>query len=202
MKPKFILIVGKTCTGKDTLTKQIIDTFPTSIAELKNCTTRPKRFENEDTYNFLTHEEFAKRFFNDEFIEAQEYNGWFYGTLKESVRTDKINLITLSIERINLFYDYLKSTDNLDNTLVVKLIADEPTRIRRYIYRLFKNNQIEMKDFKEFIRRFETEEHDYIVNELEDYPNILELVSGREQGNYIENYNKLLNTISNFIKEE
>lgn len=201
MKPKFILIVGKTCTGKDTLIRQIIDAFPVEVAELKNCTTRPKRNENEDTYNFLTHEDFTKKFFDNEFIEAQEYNGWFYGTLKADVRTDKINLISLSIERINLFYDYLKENNNLDNTLVIFLTADEQVRIRRYIYRLLQDNQTQLKDFKEFIRRFETEEHDYIVNELEDYPNVIEVNTGDPSKDYYNKYNNLLKSLSEFTKK-
>ena len=74
METKFIIVVGKTCTGKDTLVRNLKNIFPLSIVELKNCTTRPKRTQNEDTYIFLSHEEFTKKFFNDEFIEAKDYN--------------------------------------------------------------------------------------------------------------------------------
>ena len=85
--------------------------------------------------------------------------------------------------------------------LVIFLTADEQVRIRRYIYRLLQDNQTQLKDFKEFIRRFETEEHDYIVNELEDYPNVIEVNTGDLSKDYYNNYNDLLKSLSEFTKK-
>ena len=200
MKTKFIIVVGKTCTGKDTLVREIKNMFTTSIIEMKNCTTRPKRTDKEDTYIFLTHEEFTKKFFNDEFIEVKDYNNWFYGTLKSEIVEGKTNLTSLAIERVNLFYDYLKSTNQLHNSLVIFLDTNEKTRIRRYVNRLLKDDQVEIKHFKELVRRFETEEKDYIMNELEDFPNVISLDTSALD--YQEKYSNLIKPISNFTRED
>ena len=199
METKFIIVVGKTCTGKDTLVKNLKNIFPLSIVELKNCTTRPKRTQNEDTYIFLSHEEFTKKFFNDEFIEVKDYNNWFYGTLKSEVVEGKINLTSLAIERVNLFYDYLKATNQLENTLIIFLDSSKKVRLNRYVNRLIMDEQIELKHFKEMVRRFETEEKDYIMNELEDFPNVVFLDTSKED--YQEKYNKLVKEICKLQEE-
>ena len=199
METKFIIVVGKTCTGKDTLVRNLKNIFPLSIVELKNCTTRPKRTQNEDTYIFLTHEEFTKKFFNDEFIEVKDYNNWFYGTLKSEIVKGKINLTSLAIERVNLFYDYLKATNQLENTLIIFLDSSEKVRLNRYVNRLIMDEQIELKHFKEMVRRFETEEKDYIMNELEDFPNVVFLDTSKED--YQEKYNKLIKEICKLQEE-
>ena len=65
--------------------KKILKTFQTNCIPLKNCTTRPKRTENENTYTFLKKEEMLKALFDGSLIECQEYNGWYYGILESSI---------------------------------------------------------------------------------------------------------------------
>ena len=111
----------------------------------------------------------------------------------------KINLTSLAIERVNLFYDYLKATNQLENTLIIFLDSSEKVRLNRYVNRLIMDEQIELKHFKEMVRRFETEEKDYIMNELEDFPNVLFLDTSKQD--YQEKYNKLVQEISKLQEE-
>ena len=99
-----------------------------------------------------------------------------------------------------MFYDYLKSTNQLHNSLVIFLDTNEKTRIRRYVNRLLKDDQVEIKHFKELVRRFETEEKDYIMNELEDFPNVISLDTSALD--YQEKYGNLIKTIFNFTRED
>lgn len=191
MDTKFIFIVGKTCTGKDTLMKKILKTFQTNCIPLKNCTTRPKRTENENTYTFLSREEMLKALFDGSLIECQEYNGWYYGILESSIKENYANISVLSIERANLWYDYLKANKLLSNSLIIFIEEPEKTRLFRYVNRLINDNQFDIPSLKEMIRRFETEEKDYLTP-LEDFPNVLNISSH-------DYYSDIANKINKFI---
>lgn len=180
MDTKFIIIVGKTCTGKDTFVKELCR-LNENIIELKNCTTRPKRNENENTYNFISPREMFKKLMNDELIECQEYNEWFYGTEKKAINESKINVVSLSIERANLYYDYLKEKNLLNNTLVIFMFASEQERVNRYIKRLIKDDKMDLENLSELVRRFKTEEKDYKMNVLEDFPNKIYFNTDKEK---------------------
>lgn len=180
MDTKFIIIVGKTCTGKDTFVKELCR-LSEDIIELKNCTTRPKRNENENTYNFISPREMFKKLMNDELIECQEYNEWFYGTEKKAINEGKINVVSLAIERANLYYDYLKEKNLLNNTLVIFMFASEQERVNRYIKRLIKDDKMNLENLSELVRRFKTEEKDYKMNVLEDFPNKIYFNTDKEK---------------------
>ena len=192
---KFILMVGKSCTGKDTLTTFIKSRF--NVHEMKNTTTRPKRGEDDNGYYFLSHEEFTKEFFADEFIECKEYGEWFYGIKRKEVREDEVNYAVLSVERANLFYDYLQETKKLDNTLVIFLTAPEEVRVKRYINRLTETDTLNLKNLSELVRRFETENYDYRMTTIEDFKNIIYIDSSKEDAK-----DKIENIIEIFIKGE
>ena len=198
MDTKFIIIVGKTCTGKDTFVKELCR-LNENIVELKNCTTRPKRNENEDTYNFITPREMFKMLINDELIECQEYNDWFYGTEKKAINEGKINVVSLAIERANLYYDYLKEKNLLNNTLVVFMFASEQERVNRYIKRLMKDNKMNLENLSELVRRFKTEEKDYKMNALEDFPNKIYFNTDKEK--YKADKEKVISKVKEMIGE-
>lgn len=196
---KLIILVGKSCSGKDTFTKYLMDNY-SMLHLMKNYTTRPKRNLNEDEYNFVSHEDLIKKLFNDELIECKEYNNWFYATAKSELIKDKINIISLSIERANYFYDYLKENNMLNNTLLIYMYAPEEERIERYINRIKHDEKIiSLKNLEEIVRRFKTEKEDYKKETLEDFPNIIyyntssKICCNKEK-------DKILTSINNFIK--
>ncbi len=198
MDTKFIIIVGKTCTGKDTFVKELCR-LNEDIIELKNCTTRPKRNENENTYNFISPREMFKKLMNDELIECQEYNEWFYGTEKKAINEGKINVVSLAIERANLYYDYLKEKNLLNNTLVIFMFASEQERVNRYIKRLMKDDKMNLENLSELVRRFKTEEKDYKMNVLEDFPNKIYFNTDKEK--YKTDKENVLSKVKEMIGE-
>ncbi len=87
-KGKALIFSAPSGSGKTTIVKHLLDTFPEISFSISACT-RDRRGRNEDNgkdYYFITPEEFKKKIDNDEFIEWEEvYPGNFYGTLKSEI---------------------------------------------------------------------------------------------------------------------
>jgi guanylate kinase len=86
---KKILLIGKSCSGKSTLTKLLSD-FGLSTAV--STTSRPQR-DYEKTgvdYHFVSGDVFKKMLNDSEkFIEIDKYNEWYYGmTVEEFIKSD------------------------------------------------------------------------------------------------------------------
>ena len=75
-KIKVIALFGKSASGKDSIQKWIIKSFPSATHSIISCTTRPKRDYEEDKkdYFFLTNEEFANKVLDGSMLEATEFN--------------------------------------------------------------------------------------------------------------------------------
>jgi len=85
---KALIFSAPSGSGKTTIVKHLLDTFPEISFSISACT-RDRRGRNEDNgkdYYFMTPEEFKKKIDNNEFIEWEEvYPGNFYGTLKSEI---------------------------------------------------------------------------------------------------------------------
>jgi len=86
MKGKFILVVGPSGSGKDTLIAHIRPLFP-ELAYAKSTVTRAMRpgEENGKTYNFISRKAFESHIQGNDFLEWAEYSGNYYGTMKSEV---------------------------------------------------------------------------------------------------------------------
>ncbi|MEE3344208.1 MAG: guanylate kinase [Bacilli bacterium] len=90
-KGNLIVVSGPSGAGKGTIIsklKEINDNFWLSIS----MTSRPIRGNDipDETYFFVTKEEFENRIKNGVFLEYAEYNGNYYGTPKDKI-LDKLN---------------------------------------------------------------------------------------------------------------
>ena len=84
-----VILSGSSGSGKTTVIQKIIDLKP-EIQLMKTCTTRDKRNKNDDTYIFLSLEEFNQKIQNGEFFEFQQvHKGLLHGTLKSSLERVK-----------------------------------------------------------------------------------------------------------------
>lgn len=150
-----IALMGKAGSGKDTIMRALLKqpAFK-DAAPIISCTTRPKREHEKDgvDYHFLSREDFAKKVLENKFLEVAEFNDWFYGTLKEDLKTDKINISVLNPEGI-------------ENILLHKDIdlkvyyVDVPGRIR--ICRQLMREQ--NPDIPEIFRRYVTDDEDFFL---------------------------------------
>ena len=97
-----IVLMGKSCSGKDTIAKELIKN--NNFKKIITYTTRPIRDgeKQDETYHFVSEEEFIDKLEDGFFFEHKSYNSvhgiWYYGTSKESIKqaeesTDKYVII-------------------------------------------------------------------------------------------------------------
>jgi len=85
---KLIIFSAPSGSGKTTIVRHLLKTFPDQIEFSISATSRPKRGieENGKDYYYLSPEEFKEKIAKQEFLEWEEvYAGTCYGTLKSEV---------------------------------------------------------------------------------------------------------------------
>ncbi|MCH7827736.1 MAG: guanylate kinase [Bacteroidetes bacterium] len=90
-KGKLIVISAPSGTGKTTIIRQILKSFPEIIFSV-SATTRIRREDEVEGkhYYFISEEEFKKKIENNEFVEWGKFYNYYYGTYK-SIVEDLIN---------------------------------------------------------------------------------------------------------------
>ncbi|MCH8326257.1 MAG: guanylate kinase [Bacteroidetes bacterium] len=90
-KGKLIVISAPSGTGKTTIIRQILKSFPEIIFSV-SATTRIRREDEVEGkhYYFISEEEFKKKIENNEFVEWGKFYDYYYGTYK-SIVEDLIN---------------------------------------------------------------------------------------------------------------
>lgn len=153
---KIIAICGKSGTGKSTILKHYKE--HQSSDDNYNCiisyTTRPIR-ENEtnsEDYNFVaTKEEFDSH----SMLEVSKFNGWYYGTAKESLDENKVNIGIFNPEGIKSLLNLPKEEYQVE---VIMLVCPAKTRLVRSLERE------NCPDVDEIIRRYNSDENDFLTN--------------------------------------
>ncbi|MDI9341042.1 MAG: guanylate kinase [Sediminibacterium sp.] len=85
---KLIIFSAPSGSGKTTIVRHLLKTYPDKIEFSISATSRPKRGieENGKDYYYLSPEEFKQKVADEEFLEWEEvYAGTHYGTLKSEV---------------------------------------------------------------------------------------------------------------------
>lgn len=92
-----ILLAGKTCSGKDTIKKELLKM---GISGVVTYTTRPPRKNEVDgiSYHFISTKEFLKKEKCGFFAEITSYNvasgeTWYYGSAIEDLKDDKVIIV-------------------------------------------------------------------------------------------------------------
>jgi guanylate kinase len=158
MQTKFI-IAGRTGSGKDYLTNYLCDTF--GLKQLLSYTTRPQRFENENTHIFITDEEANVITQAQPIIAYTEIGQYkYFGTYQQFVESDIYIVDKQGI-------DYLKSNFmeqlNKDDIkiVVIYVYADDNIRRQRALQRnsnidvFTKRNDVEDTQFAQLEQKME-----------------------------------------------
>lgn len=181
-------IIGKSCSGKDTIFKRLSN-HP-SLNRVVTMTTRSIRSNEKQgvDYHFVTDEEFLKLKENDGFVESTQFNGWYYGTPKDSIDTNKHHVIVINPQGLLSLVD----TYGWDN--VVALVIDRPDRDRAISYLLRDNDA----SVDEMYRRFNADEEDFkVINELNN-DNVYHIHN--ETGNFGKCISQIEKIIGGYLK--
>ena len=87
-KGKLIIFSAPSGSGKTTIVRHLLKTYPDKIEFSISATSRAKRGDevNGNDYHYLTKEDFKQKIKNKEFLEWEEvYAGVYYGTLRSEV---------------------------------------------------------------------------------------------------------------------
>ncbi len=152
-KGKLFVISAPSGTGKTTIIKHILKSFPELVFSI-SATTRSKRGAEIDgkDYFFISEDQFKSKIENDEFLEWGHFYGYYYGTLKKQVFEKLNNGISMVLEvdvkgAINVKNAYSDSV----------LIFISPPNIDELKKRLINRKTESEADFKKRIERAEME---------------------------------------------
>ena len=165
---KFILLLGKGGTGKDTIKERIQKEMP-ELKSLPMWTSRPMRAgeEQDVQYHFVTYEEMMQANAEGKLLEYREYktvNGIrAYGT--EYPKDDSTYILTVSIEQ----YNNLRLKIPQKDIITIYLYVDEYTRIQRALSR---EKECEYPNYNEVCRRFVADNNEYPVGLEYQFPSV------------------------------
>ena len=152
-KYKIIAVMGQAGAGKDSFVNALIKgNYLPWAKPIISCTTRPIREHEQDgvDYHYLTNEEFAEQVVNGEMLEATVFNDWCYGTSKNNLDKDALNIGVFNPEGVEI----LRENNDID-LLVVYIVADSKVRLLRQL------NREEHPDCDEIVRRYGTDKMDF-----------------------------------------
>ena len=166
-RPVIIAICGKSATGKDTLASWLLSMLKVSnipVNMVISDTTRPPRIFEKDgvDYNFLTESEFHYKINNGDYLEYSHFNNWFYGTDRQSIILNSINIGVFNI-------DGMSSLANCQADFEVICVYLKCGLIQR----LIRSYNRERKFKIEYIRRAHTDHYDFknVKDMLKCFPN-------------------------------
>jgi len=152
-KGKLFVFSAPSGTGKTTIIRNVIDTFPELIFSISVTTRkkRPKEINGVD-YFFLSEDEFQTKIENDEFLEWGKFFGYYYGTLKnfifEKIEDGTSMVLEVDVKgAINIKKNYKDSV----------LIFISPPNIEELKKRLRNRKTESDADFEKRIKRAEME---------------------------------------------
>ncbi len=141
-----IVLIGKSCSGKTQFSLLLKER---GLKVAVTCTSRPMRPGEIDGvhYHFLDENTFLRELSDDQFVEHDVFNGWYYGLPKSEYRNSDILIVTPR------GLQALIDSFGRENLLVVYLDTETAVRLDRAAKR--------GDDPKEVLRRYGTDEKDF-----------------------------------------
>lgn len=156
MKPKTVyVLLGMTGAGKSTIARVISRSL--HLERLKTTTTRPKRDDEDNEYNFAKEEDFLRD--HGRYIAVRQYNTF----IEDEPKSHFYAVDKLEIEKGGLlitdFDGFKELCERGDDVLGIYIYADKLTRLNRAKKRTgFKE--------AEFIRRNLDDENKFSINRI------------------------------------
>ena len=157
-----LVLTGKTCSGKDTIKKELIKM---GMKPIVTYTTRPMRDGEIDgeTYHFISRESFLRKVKDGFFVECTYYNvangeTWFYGSSYEDYIDDGVIILNPNgLKDLIYLNDY--------KPLVFYIMADDEIIEKRLINRgdnkdeAKRRLQADFIDFKDIAKMYDAAIH-------------------------------------------
>lgn len=144
-----ICIIGKSCSGKTTLTNNLVAKY--GLKKIVTSTSRPRRKGEIDKidYNFYDYETMKKDIEVGKYIEWAEFNGWLYGTKLADIDVEDDSIIVLNPEGYKKIKTMFKN-----KVLGIYLKPSFIVRLKRILKR-------DSGNYGEAIRRYWTDYKDF-----------------------------------------
>lgn len=187
---KVLAIIGPSCSGKDTVLKELLKIYNEKINIIRHYTTRPKR-ENEkngEDYFFIDKEDFISEIYKGDYISVYKAsNNWAYGIKGEDF-VDGLNIGIFNTADIENFAEERNFQIN-----VIYLTASSKRRIIRALERE------EKPDINEIYRRYISDDESFYW--MEEMMKSNEFHSFLEISTEDEDIDRIINVIKEFIDE-
>ncbi|MCX7876960.1 MAG: guanylate kinase [Melioribacteraceae bacterium] len=164
-KPKLFVFSAPSGSGKTTIVKDVLKSFPDFVFSI-SATTRKRRTSEKNgvDYFFISEEEFLNKINNNEFVEWEKFYDYYYGTLKSQIEENIKNGLNTVFE---VDVKGALSIKNYYPDAVLIFIA--PPSIEELKQRLINRNTETEEDLKKRIERAEMElsfkdKFDYVVS--------------------------------------
>lgn len=154
-----IVLFGRPGSGKDTISNILCEDFRYEHAVL--CTTRPKRpNEKEDeSYHFLSDDEFIEKDAANEFIWTGSYNDWFYGLSRSDIDKHKDTVIVANPD----MFQGIK--EQYPDAISFYIESDIGAEIIRQVKRGDRIEEVERRYFADISKYYDIiSEVDFVVN--------------------------------------
>lgn len=160
---RFIILTGKTASGKDTVMARLLDRFP-GLKRVVTTTSRKIRNgeQNNVDYNFISEADFKQKIKDDDFIEYVEYGGHLYGTEKSQLYGE--NLIwRIDPSRAGQIKDLIKDK----KLLVIYLTVSDEVVLERLQRRGLEQEEINrrMEEDRKFWQEYKNN-YDFVVENV------------------------------------
>lgn len=166
---KLYVIMGKSCSGKDTVFQKIMEDKELNIKSVVGYTTRPMRQGEVDgeEYFFKTQEYLKSAKENGTLIESRDYNTvhgiWSYFTLDDGqINFDKEDL--LYIGTLESFAD-IRDYYGKNNVIPIYIEVSDETRLERARLR---EEQQDTPKYEEMKRRLAADDEDFSEDKLKE----------------------------------
>lgn len=192
-KRTLIYIIGKSCSGKDTLYNKLINSNELDISPVVMHTSRPMRDGEVDkvTYNFISEDDFIVMAMSNEFVEHRCYNVangdvWRYGTSRKSLNMEGKYLYA-SIGTIESYLEIEKNIGEDIKLVPIYLKISDYYLLNRALNRLQNQNH---NYYLELCRRFIADSKDFSEEKLSCIKNL----------NVVDSANDCYDTVIDIIK--
>ena len=162
---KIFILIGPSCSGKDSIFKIIKDDY-SELIPITLYTTRPIRNgeSNGKEYYFITSEDMNEMVKNNQIIERRDYNTeygiWSYATSKKDI--DLLNNSYITVNTLVGYNQFRKCYG--DNVIPLFIHVDDEIRLERAM--MCEAHQISPK-YDELKRRFLADAIDFSKDKLE-----------------------------------